>query len=110
MGVLVRIDMRDGDTGLLQPLNLRHGFPLDVGAVNPAKIQVANEFAERCAKSWFVDRLSGGIEQSGNGCWICDRGSIHQDDVTTDAEGFLLLGNLNGFVEIVEQRPLMLSR
>ena len=99
MGVLVRIHMRYGDTGLLQPLNLRNGFPFDVGAVNPAKIQVANKLPECCAKPWLGAATDGGIEQRGNGRRIRDRGSIHQDNMTADAESFLLPGNFNRFVK-----------
>ena len=99
MGVLVRIDMGDCDTGLLQSQDLCHRFPLDVGGLNSAKVQVANKFAESCAKCWLAGTLVGGIEQSGNSGRMCNRAAIHQDDVTADAKQFLLQGNFNRFVE-----------
>ena len=57
MRVLVRVDMGDSDTGLLQSQDLRDGFLLDMGSIDSTKIQVAYKLAQVACETGASPRL-----------------------------------------------------
>jgi hypothetical protein len=94
MGVLVRVDVRELEAGVLQLLDLRKRFALDVVLGDGSAKNAEREVAERVAEGAAVR-----TKQRRNGCGIGDRRSVDKQDVTTDTEGGPREGKHDSIVE-----------
>ena len=94
VGVLVRVDVRDGDAVLLDAEDLGVGFLGDVGFMDAAEQEVADEVGELGSETAAV-----GTEECGDGVGRGEGGAVGEDDVAADGEGGVGAGDGNGVVE-----------
>ena len=94
VGVLVGIDMGNGDAGVLQLLDLGESFAGDLVLLNVA----AEERLQEVEKGW-AKGLSVGAEQAGDGFARGDGSSVGEDDVSADTERWVRAGDSDGVVE-----------
>src|ERR1035441_688391 len=81
VGVLVGIEVGNGNAGALQLLYLGESFAGDLVLLNAAAEERLQEVEKRWAKG-----LSVGAEQAGDGFAWGDGSSVGEDDVAADAE------------------------
>ena len=94
MGVLVGVEVRDGDAVVLEFLNLGGAFAGDVGFGDAVEEEIANEVGELRAEGFAV-----GAEERGDGVGWGDWRAVSEDDVAADAEGRVRVGDGYGVVE-----------
>ena len=82
MGVLVRVDVRDLEAGVLQLLDLRERFALDFVLADGAAKNTESEVCGRVAKGAAVR-----TEERRDGRGIGDGCSVDEQDVAADAKG-----------------------
>src|ERR1019366_2150176 len=94
VGVLVGIDVGNGDAGVLQLLYLGESFAGDLIVPNAAAEERQQEAAKRWAKG-----LSVGAEQAGDGFARGDGSSVGEDDVAAGAARWGGAGGGGGAVQ-----------
>lgn len=99
VSVLVRVDVGDGQAGLLQADDLGDGFPLDMRALNAAEGEIADETGERGSKNGVACRGLFAIEQGSDGCRVGNGRAIEQYNVAAHAERWMLFGRSYSFGE-----------
>src|ERR1039458_5041248 len=94
VGVLVGIEMGNGDAGALQLFYLGESFAGDLVLLNAA----AEERLQKVEKRW-AKGLSVGAEQAGDGFAQGEGSSVGEDDVAADTERWVRAGDSDGVVE-----------
>ena len=94
VGVLVGVDVGEGDALLLDALDLGEGFARDVGCGDFADEDGEEEVGEGRAEGFAV-----GAEEGGDGFGRRERDAVGEDDVAADAERGLRVGDADGVVK-----------
>jgi hypothetical protein len=94
MRVLVAVQVRDADADTLQLLDLGERFADNVFLTDAAKEKCADELG-KCRPESLTIRA----EQTGDGFWWGDRRSVGEDDVATNSERGVSVGDSYGIVE-----------